>query len=31
VERYRDPDPDDPDALPVEIDFHAFPLGSAPR
>jgi DNA-binding transcriptional ArsR family regulator len=31
LERYRDPDPDDPDARPVEIDLHAFPLGSAPR
>lgn len=31
LERYRDPDPDDPDALPVEIHLHAFPLGSAPR
>ena len=31
LERYRDPDPDDPDARPVEIDLHAFPLGAAPR
>ena len=31
VERYRDPDPDDPDALPIEIHLHAFPLGTAPR
>jgi len=30
-ERYRDPDPDDPDALPVEYHHHAFPLGTAPR
>jgi DNA-binding transcriptional ArsR family regulator len=25
VARYRDPDPDDPDARPVELDVHAFP------
>ena len=31
VERYRDPDPDDPDARPIEIHLHAFPLGPAPR
>lgn len=31
LERYRDPDPDDPDALPIEIDVHAFPLRTAPR
>jgi DNA-binding transcriptional ArsR family regulator len=31
VERYRDPDPDDPDALPIEIHLHAFPLRTAPR
>ncbi len=31
IERYRDPDPDDPEALPVEIHLHAFPLRSAPR
>lgn len=31
LERFRDPDPDDPDALPVEIHLHAFPLGAAPR
>lgn len=29
LERYRDPDPDDPDALPVEIHLHAFPLKTA--
>lgn len=29
-ERYRDPDPDDPDARPVEVHLHAFPLGPAP-
>ena len=26
VERYRDPDPDDPAARPVEVHVHAFPL-----
>jgi len=31
LERYRDPDPEDPDARPVEIHLHAFPLGAAPR
>ena len=31
LERYRDPDPDDPDALPIEIDVHAFPLRTASR
>lgn len=31
IERYRDPDPDDPDARPVEFDVHAFPLGPEPR
>lgn len=31
VERYREPDPDDPDARQVELDLHAFPLGPAPR
>ncbi len=31
LERYRDPDPDDPAALPVEIHFHAFPLATTPR
>ena len=31
LERYRDPDPDDPDALPVELHHHAFPLGEPPR
>jgi DNA-binding transcriptional ArsR family regulator len=31
LERYRDPDPDDPDALPIEIHLHAFPLRTAPR
>ena len=31
LERYRDPDPDDPDALPVEIHIHAFPIVAAPR
>ena len=30
-ERYRDPDPDDPEALPVEVQLHAFPLGAARR
>ncbi len=31
VERYRDPDPDDAEARPVEIHLHAFPLDRAPR
>ncbi len=31
VERYRDPDPDDPDARSVEFDVHVFPLGREPR
>jgi predicted ArsR family transcriptional regulator len=31
LERYRDPDPDDPDAPPIEVHLHAFPLGAAPR
>jgi DNA-binding transcriptional ArsR family regulator len=31
IERYRDPDPDDPDARAVEFDVHAFPLGREPR
>ena len=31
LERYRDPDPDDPDARPLEIDVHAFPIGEPPR
>lgn len=31
LERYRDPDPDDPEARPVEIDLHAFPLEAKPR
>jgi len=31
LERYRDPDPDDPDAMPVEFDLHAFPLVPKPR
>jgi DNA-binding transcriptional ArsR family regulator len=31
IERYRDPDPDDPEARQVEFDIHAFPLGQAPR
>jgi hypothetical protein len=31
IERYRDPDPDDPDALPVEVDLHAFPIARSPR
>jgi DNA-binding transcriptional ArsR family regulator len=26
VARYRDPDPDDPDARPVELHVHAFPI-----
>jgi len=26
LDRYRDPDPDDPDARQVEIDLHAFPI-----
>jgi DNA-binding transcriptional ArsR family regulator len=30
-ERYRDPDPDEPDARPVEIHLHAFPIGPAPE
>jgi len=28
-ERYRDPDPDDPDARLVEVDLHAFPIDPA--
>ena len=31
LERYRDPDPGDPDALPIEIHLHPFPLRTAPR
>ena len=31
LDRYRDPDPDDPDALPIEVHLHAFPLGVSPR
>lgn len=31
LERYRDPDPGDADALPVEIHLHAFPLETTPR
>ena len=31
LERYRDPDPDDPAALSVEIHLHAFPLATTPR
>ncbi len=31
LQRYRDPDPADEDALPVEIHIHAFPLGATPR
>jgi DNA-binding transcriptional ArsR family regulator len=26
MERYRDPDPDDPDAQPVEMHLHVFPI-----
>ena len=26
VERYRNPDPDDPEARQIEVDLHAFPL-----
>lgn len=26
IERYRNPDPDDPEARPIEIQIHAFPL-----
>ena len=31
LDRYREPDPADEGALPVEIHIHAFPLGPAPR
>ena len=31
IERYRNPDPDDPEARPVELHLHAFPLDSTPR
>jgi len=31
LERYRDPDPGDPDARAVEFDVHAFPLGPEPQ
>jgi len=29
--RYRDPDPDDPDARPVEVHVHAFPIEGLPK
>jgi DNA-binding transcriptional ArsR family regulator len=29
--RYRDPDPDDPEAKPVEVHVHAFPIDGQPR
>jgi len=31
IERYRNPDPDDPEARPVELHLHAFPLDSTLR
>jgi len=31
IERYRNPDPDDPEGRPVELHLHAFPLDSTPR
>jgi predicted ArsR family transcriptional regulator len=31
IERYREPDPDDPDARQVEVDIHAFPLVEPPK
>lgn len=30
-ERYRNPDPDDPEAKPVEVHLHAFPIEPSPR
>ena len=29
--RYRDPDPEDPEARPVEVHFHAFPIDATRR
>jgi DNA-binding transcriptional ArsR family regulator len=31
IERYLDPDPSDPDARPVEIQIHAFPIAEVKR
>lgn len=31
LERYRNPDPDDPEAQPVEVHVHAFPVQGPPR
>ena len=31
IERYRDPDPRDPAAQPVEVHLHAFPIEKTPR
>jgi DNA-binding transcriptional ArsR family regulator len=31
LERFRDPDPGDPDAQPIEVHLHAFPVEKQPR